>query len=376
MKTKPARDARNRRGTIAVLAAIMMTVLLGMAAFSVDLGYILTARTDLQATADAAALAAVRELLPDTYGSQYLSIPRARQRVREYANNNIPGLQIPDADIEIGRYDRSTIYSGGPVTLLNPDPLDRPFDTVRVTLRQDGVTNATVPLFFARALGFDHADVEVTATAILPPVKNLFPGNKVMPFAVDINLWNQEPMGDPLNIYGDGHIEDADGNTIPGNWGTVDIGGEENSTADIGTQVEEGLRQSDLDSLASATAPADGQPRIAQSEWMEAPLWVNSETGLSSSLQSPLQDVVDTGGYRIIPLFDVVQGTGDTAEYHIISWGVVEVTGVDLTAALKFKHLTIQRACRYDGKFTATDNLSYDGIDNVQGAFAAAILVE
>jgi hypothetical protein len=183
-------------------------------------------------------------------------------------------------------------------------------------------------------------------------------------------------MGEPLNIYGDGHVEDIDGNPIPGNWGTVDIGGTENSTADIGTQVDVGLRQSDLDSLASSTAPADGQPRIAQSEWLEAPLWVNSETGLSSSLQSNLQEVVDTGGYRIIPLFDIVQGTGDTAEYHIISWGVVEVTGVDLTAALKFKHLTIQRACRYDGKFTATDNLSYDGIDNVQGAFAAAILVE
>ena len=371
MKRKPARESRNRRGTIAILTAIMMTMLLGMAAFSVDYGYILTARTDLQATADAAALAAVRELVPDAYGSQEYALYGTRDKVREYANANINSaerFQIPDADIEIGRYDPSTIYSGGPLTLLSTGVSD----TVRVTLRRDGVLNDTIPLFFARALGLDHAEMTVTATAVLPPVKVLKPGDGILPFAVDINEWNVMITGNERKIYGDGHMEDAAGNPVPGNWGTVDIGGEENSTADIGDQIEEGLRQSDLDSLASSTAPADGQPRIPDSSEMAAPLWVNAETGLSSSLQSPLEDIVGTP--RIIPLFDVVSGTGDTAEYHIVGWGVVIVTDVNLTTAVHLKHLTIQRCYTYEGTFTAASDLS--DTDNVQGAFAAAILVE
>lgn len=374
MKKKPTQKLRNRRGTIAVLAAVMMTALLGMAAFSVDFGYILTARTDLQAAADAAVLAAARELVPDANGSQYYATDVARQSVRDYANSNInssaDGFQIPDADIEIGRYDPSTIYNDGPLTLLSTGV----FDTVRVTLRMDGATNDTIPLFFARVLGIDEAGIHVTATAVLPPVKVLGPGDGILPFAVDINEWNLLDTGDEINIYGDGHIEDTDGNPVPGNWGTVDIGGEENSTADIGDQVVDGLRQSDLDSLASSTAPETGQPRIPDSAEMGAPLWVNSETGLSASLQSPLTTIMDSGTPKIIPLFDVVAGTGDTAEYHIVSWAVVMVTGVNLHGALKFKHLTIERRYTYEGTFTATDDLS--NTDNVQGAFAAAILVE
>jgi putative Flp pilus-assembly TadE/G-like protein len=377
MKKKLARKLRNRRGTIAVLAAVMMPVLLGMAAFSVDYGYILTARTRLQAAADAAVLAAARELVPDQYGYQSYSIYTAREKVREYVNANISGVDwfhVPDDDIEIGRYDASTIYSGAPLTLLQ----NGIFDTVRVTLRQDGVNNDSIPLFFARVLGFDEANIQVTATALLPPVKVLRPGDGILPFAVDIDVWNSMQPGPEYarSIYGDGHVENGDGTTIPGNWGTVDIGGEENSTADIGNQVDDGLRQSDLDSLASSTSPADGQPRIPDSSEMGAPLWVNSETGLSSSLQSPLQNIVASGTSKIIPLFDVVTGTGDTAEYHIVSWGVVKVTSVDLTAALADKHLKIQKLDEYNGTFTATDDLSDQGLDNIQGAYAAAILVE
>ena len=47
-----------RRGVIAVLAALLMVVLFAMVAFAVDLGYITLVRTQLQAAADSAALAA------------------------------------------------------------------------------------------------------------------------------------------------------------------------------------------------------------------------------------------------------------------------------------------------------------------------------
>ena len=58
MSRMPSKPKQHRRGAIAVLAAIMCVILLGMIAFAVDIGYLATAHTQLQATADSAALAA------------------------------------------------------------------------------------------------------------------------------------------------------------------------------------------------------------------------------------------------------------------------------------------------------------------------------
>ena len=47
---------KKRRGVIAVLTAIMLVVMLAMVAFAVDVGYLVLARSELQRSADAAAL--------------------------------------------------------------------------------------------------------------------------------------------------------------------------------------------------------------------------------------------------------------------------------------------------------------------------------
>src|SRR3990172_7733221 len=54
-----------RRGAISVLAAILSIVMIAVVAFSVDIGYVLKAKEELQRTADAAALATCWE-----YGNQ------------------------------------------------------------------------------------------------------------------------------------------------------------------------------------------------------------------------------------------------------------------------------------------------------------------
>ena len=371
MKKQPAQESQDRRGTIAILASTMMVMLLGMAAFSVDYGYILTARTDLQAAADAAVLAAARELVPDANGCQDYALYNTRDKVREYANANINAaewFQIPDADIEIGRYDPDTIYSGGPLTLLE----DGVFDTVRVTLRQGGDNNNGVPLFFARALGFDTANIQVTATALIPPAKGITVGSGVLPFAVHIDEWNAMSIGTERSIYGDGHIEDDNGNHLGGNWGTVDIGEDNNSANDMRDQILEGLRQSDLDALAADTGP-DGLPRIPVNTELQAPLWVNGDTGLSAGIQSAVEEIMFTP--RLIPLYDSVSGPGNNSEFHITSWGAVEVIDVDLRGNLSNKHLTIRRGQTYMGKLKVTTDLS-DTSNTIQGAVTSAMLVE
>ena len=57
MKHKRQSLRKSRRGTIAVLAAIFSIVLVGMIAFCVDIGYVLSAKEELQRSADATALA-------------------------------------------------------------------------------------------------------------------------------------------------------------------------------------------------------------------------------------------------------------------------------------------------------------------------------
>ena len=61
---------RNQRGVSAVIIALLLVVLLGMAALAVDLGYLYVTRNELQNVADAAALAATRQL-----GEIYQAMP-------------------------------------------------------------------------------------------------------------------------------------------------------------------------------------------------------------------------------------------------------------------------------------------------------------
>ena len=58
MTRLPSKLRKHRRGTITVLAALLCVVILGMMAFALDVGYLSLARTQLQAAADSAALAA------------------------------------------------------------------------------------------------------------------------------------------------------------------------------------------------------------------------------------------------------------------------------------------------------------------------------
>lgn len=54
---------RRKKGSILVLTAILMILMFAFLAFAVDLGYLAMARTQLQRTADSAAIAAAGSLL-------------------------------------------------------------------------------------------------------------------------------------------------------------------------------------------------------------------------------------------------------------------------------------------------------------------------
>ena len=362
-----------RKGVVVVLVAILAVVLGGMVAFAVDFGYVLKIKTDMQRAADASALAAVQVLAPSPTGDQDLNATRATARA--YANSNLaaPGdadsvngagaFNVAEDDIEIGRYNPDTIYSN--VTLLNSGVLD----AVRVTLRRDGIVNPRVPLFFGRVFGMTETQLAVTATAVLQKPNVFHPGNDVLPFAIPRELWNSLNPGDTFTGYGDGKVQDANGADIPGNWGTLDIGAESNSTSSLDNQIVNGLEQGDIDVLYD-----DG--RILQDTHIDGdiPTWMQADTGISSGLKSAVRSIV--GQQRIVPIYDSLNGdaNGNNLEFQVTGWGVVTV-GESRWNGDKNTWVRLQKSYMYSGDLAAKPN-SLDDTPSVEGAFGPPVLVE
>jgi hypothetical protein len=352
------KHTRHRRGTMAVLGGIMLTALLGMVAFAVDYGYLVKTHADMQRAADVAVLAATQELIPAADGTQDLGAVRAA--VRRYVASNLdnPSFQVPDADIEIGRYNPDTIYSN--LTLLNSGT----YDTVRITLRRDGNVNPLVSFFFAKILGTDATAVTAMATAILQKASKIVPGIEVLPFAVPATAWDSKALGEDWNIYGNGQIKDANGANIPGNWGTVDLGHENNSTSDISAQIANGLRQTDLNKLYDNGRIGD-LTHIDASE----PMWLSADTGMSSGIRSAVEQV--HGRKFAIPIYGPVSGGGNTTEFEIIGWGMIELVTSDWNG--NNSSITIKKTSTYDNRIRPDPDLSEVGID---GAYTAPALVQ
>lgn len=350
-----------RRGVTVILIVLLMVPMIGVVALAVDYGYLLKVRSDLQRAADMTALAAVQDLIPNANGFQDRNavVTTAKNYAAAHFGN---AFSVRDADVQIGRYDPTTIYSQ--VTLLNSGV----WDAVRVTLRRDVLANSPVSLFFAPVIGVDNSEVVATATAVLQKGSKLGPGVGVLPFSVLKSEWDSLAQGDTWSIYGDGHVTDEWGNNVPGNWGTLDIGAASNGTSALNNQILDGLTQSDLDALR-----ADN--RISHSTHIDVndPAWLQADTGLSSGLKSSVTAV--QGEVRIIPLYDASQDpTGNNLEFHVTDWGVVEVVSSAWNGD-KNTYIKVKKAYLYDGDLRPHPDLG-DTNNVLPVAFTSPVLVE
>ena len=92
-----------RRGIILVLTAVLMTFMLGLIAFAVDVGYIANSRTEIQRATDSAAYAAAGALVNGTSG--------ATTEGQSYLTaNKVAGnaLNTANATFEYGFWDLNT----------------------------------------------------------------------------------------------------------------------------------------------------------------------------------------------------------------------------------------------------------------------------
>lgn len=144
------RVQRDEQGSILAWTALGIASLLGMAALTVDMGYMYVLNNQLQTTADAAASAAVKEL-PDEAGALLAAQDIVQKNMPSSAHGNV----ITAADVQFGNWNSAT---------RTFTDAGSPLNAVRVNTRRDSTNNNAARTFFASALGFE--DVSIGAQAI------------------------------------------------------------------------------------------------------------------------------------------------------------------------------------------------------------------
>ncbi len=131
-----------------VLVAFMMVVLFGTAIFAVDLGWIVTNRTQLQSAADAAALAGASTLVEDA------TLTGVEAETRKYAELNAPHAFTT---VTFGTWEPATkTFTPG---TSNPT-------AVRVLVERTEERDNAIPSFLAKVFGHSQFDVGAESIAV------------------------------------------------------------------------------------------------------------------------------------------------------------------------------------------------------------------
>ncbi len=166
----------DERGSIAPILAMVMLVATAGAALAVDMARAYALRSDLQAAADAAALAAA-VMLPNK--------DAARKAAARAVSKNLPNHQdlLRSSDFEFGLWDAASgsIKAG-----------DGANSAVKVTVQRKSSRGTGVNMLFAGVLGSDSMDVAASATA----------GKRGVACLITL-----DPKGKGLKLNGNAHLE-------------------------------------------------------------------------------------------------------------------------------------------------------------------------
>lgn len=368
-----------RRGSVVVPVAASLVVLAGIAALVVDIGRIYTARSELQACTDAAALAGANVLLNEgrlkglTELNQVLAAARATAAdfaLRNQVMGQGPSMDLnssnaADGDIVIG-------YLNDPTNLNAPLDFSDPFrfNTVQLLVHQDETRNGSIAMTFARVLGFNSKSIRGRAAATFQDgivgfnVTQSGQNAGLLPFALKRTVWDSL-LQSGLNGSNDNYHYDSATSTVtagsdgipelnlypgagigqlpPGNFGTVDIGAANNSTADICRQILYGVNETDLSYFG-------GELRLGA----DGTLPLNGDTGLSAGFKDELAAI--KGQPRTIPLFNSVSGNGNNSYYIVTAFAGVRIMNVKLTGAPSGKQVIVQPAVVVDGSAVSGAN--------------------
>jgi hypothetical protein len=260
----------NQSGQALVLTVVFLVSLLGMAALVIDVGSWYRAKRDLQATADASALAGA-QALPGAPGN-------ATGLANQYATTNSPDLATKDVSIS------SNIV---------------PNDRIQVHVTRPA------PGFFAKVLGISSVQVGATASAQTE-------GMAQAKYVAPITVKNTHPKlgGSGCPCFGPGNETTLPlGKTgAPGAFDLINLTGDPKGT--VGASE-----------LADWIANGYGA-YLGLGDYFSDPgaKWNNS------SIQEALQSRFGTE--LMFPVYDTMTGTGSNATYHIIAWAAFHLESV------------------------------------------------
>jgi hypothetical protein len=354
-----SRSLSSRRAAIVPLTALLLTIMVGMLAFSVDIGYICAVEAELQNAADAAALAGAQQMqspfvsfyspgqtqqqqiflqvTTDTLNSSS-PIPTAQQ----FAAANQAGgvyIQVPVTDISFSYYDGTNPFV--PASYPNYFP-----NTITVTTRRDSTANGSLGLFFGQIFGISTSNLNATASATIyaGDVSSLqvIPGVSahILPVALDVNVWTNYAKGNLTSNWLTNSVTTGsngnpqlqvyiNGTNTPGSFGLLDIGVPSNNTPAFRNWIDSGSTPNDISYLLSnnllPVSPISPEP------WKCGP-------GLKSTLLSNFQSQI--GQPNLIPLFQAsnpvpgpnyvaATGTGQNATYAIVGFAGVTISQAD-----------------------------------------------
>lgn len=370
---KPIHDKKGRRrAAVTPLAALFMVVLVGMLAFSIDLGYVVAVRGELQNTADAAALAGAQQL-QTLYVSYYSPGQTQQQAYYLTATTDVAGpngetppissaqtfaaanqaggvyITVPTTDVSFSYYDGVN----APIAAAYPNVFP---NTVTVVARRDSTANTPLGLFFSRIFGWSNIELTATASATIYGsdggnsttglgLQNVSSNSStgyvsphILPVALDVNVWQkfystgQSPDG---NIYtasnGNPQLQVYPTTTnTPGSFGLIDVGVPSNSAPAFRSWIDTGQTPNDISYLQNnnlvPVSPAAPEP------WKVGP-------GLKSTLITNFQDQM--GKPNLIPLFApanmgsngwgssgyvAATGTGQNATYATVGFVGVKIS--------------------------------------------------
>jgi Flp pilus assembly protein TadG len=335
-----------RKGAIAILVAIFSVALFGMVAFAVDLAWIASTKSRLQAAADAAAEAGARQLIdgyvlfnyPLATGKATI-ISNAEASARAYAKSfasyngagGVSSLALNDSDVEFGYTNSAGVYTALSGSSVYPN-------TCKVTLRRDSTANGALRLFFAPVLGTSSTTLTASATAVIYTSTSVSSFNAnaginggMLPVALDVNAWTTfyATGASPDGVVHRGtnglpqlKVYPSPGNA-PGNFGLLSIGQPSSATPSYRSWIGYGPTPADMQYLdsnglvpVSASSP---QP------WVAGP-------GMKSTLEGDFAGVANQP--RLMPLFQPVSvspyqaasSQGSNAYYSIVGFAGVKIT--------------------------------------------------
>ena len=294
------RFARSERGAVTAITAIALVALMAAAALAIDVGVGWHSRRNLVTTTDAAALAAAQ-----SYATSVAGCPTVAS---QWVTNNQPTATMTACDPVVN----------GAAGKVSVD------------------AEETIGTFFGRAIGLNSIHTESSSTADWGSAST---ATGLRPFrlcaespGIQAFLANPSVVQTHRIDYTKDDPNDCGGNTVPGNWGTIDFDGGSNSNADTKDWILNGYQGA----VNAGTPTGDCTT--------EAYACYPGDTGAPTGVKNETDWLQNSGIYFGLPIYNVATDNGSNAEFHIFAFVRVRIVDYKFTGAQSTWYIELEFA--------------------------------